>query len=88
MMVAIFFTTQSWNAIPQAETGQHSSVPADDPGVLVGAVFPIGASCPQQEEVITCGPQIMKLELQEAKRKQRRSSTRCSAQSSWISTAV
>ena len=48
--------------------GQHSYVPADDPGVLVGAVFPIGSSCPQQEEVITCGPQIMKLELQEAKR--------------------
>ena len=69
---AIFFYHTVLNAIPQAETGQHSSVPADDPGVLVGAVFPIGASCPQQEEVITCGPQIMKLELQEAKRKQRR----------------
>lgn len=39
---AIFYHTVL-NAIPQAETGQHSSVPADDPGVLVGAVFPIGA---------------------------------------------
>src|SRR5699024_1914188 len=47
---AIFFYHTVLNAIPQAETGQHSSVPADDPGVLVGAVFPIGASCPQQEE--------------------------------------
>jgi len=58
------------NTIPQAETGQQGSITTDDPGVLVGAVFPIGAPCPQQEEVFAYRPQIMELELQTTKRKQ------------------
>ena len=38
------------NPISQAEAGQHSPISADGPGVLLGAVFPVGAPGPKQQK--------------------------------------